>query len=58
MKRGGIMFMLSGVIFCALTAITGKVAPFLPIGIALTIIGMITIWRFRQGQYQDQENQE
>ena len=58
MKRGGIMFVFSGVIFCALTAIIGKVAPFLPIGIALIIIGIITIWRFKQGQYQDQDRQE
>lgn len=58
MKRAGIMFVFSGVIFCALTAITGKVAPFLPVGIALILIGIIAVRRFKQGQYQDQENQE
>ena len=53
MKRPGILFIIAGIIFCALTAITGKVAPFLPVGIALIIIGIIAIWRFKQGQYPD-----
>ena len=58
MKRPGVLFVVSGVIFCALTAITGKVAPFLPIGIALIILGIVMIWRFRQGLNQDEDSQE
>ncbi|UCD09374.1 MAG: hypothetical protein JSU79_01655 [Dehalococcoidales bacterium] len=54
MKKPGIMFVVSGIIFCALTAITGKVAPFLPIGIVLIIIGIVVIGRFRQSQNPDQ----
>ncbi|UCC17115.1 MAG: hypothetical protein JSU58_00765 [Dehalococcoidales bacterium] len=57
MKRGGIMFIISGIIFCALTAITGKVAPFLPVGIELIIIGIIAICRFKQGEFPDQGSQ-
>ncbi|HEY96482.1 MAG TPA: hypothetical protein G4O15_16265 [Dehalococcoidia bacterium] len=58
MKRPGIMFIVAGIIFCALTAITGDVAPFLPIGIALIIIGIVAIQRFRKGQYPDKDSQE
>ena len=50
MKRAGILFVVAGVIFCALTAITGKAAPFLPVGIALIIIGIVAIWQYRQNR--------
>lgn len=58
MKKPGVLFVVSGIIFCALTAITGDVAPFLPIGIALIIIGIVMIWHFRQGQYPDKDSKE
>ena len=58
MKRAGIMFVVAGTIFCALVAITSKVAPFLPVGIALIIIGIAAIWKYRQGQYADKESQK
>jgi len=54
-RKPGILFIVAGIIFCALTAMTGDVAPFLPVGIALIIIGIIAIWRFKQGQYPDKD---
>jgi uncharacterized membrane protein HdeD (DUF308 family) len=58
MKRPGVLFVISGIIFCVLTVITRKVAPFLPIGIALIIIGIVAIWRFRQDQHPDKDSRE
>ena len=58
MKKPGVLFIISGIIFCALTAVTGDVAPFLPIGIGLIIVGMVIVWRFRQSQYTDKDRQE
>jgi uncharacterized membrane protein HdeD (DUF308 family) len=58
MKGPGVLFIVSGIIFCALTAITGNVVPFLPVGIALIIIGIVMIWRFRQDQNSDKDSQE
>ena len=53
MKKPGVMFVVAGIIFCALTAITRDVAPFLPVGIALIILGLAAIWRYRQSQHPD-----
>ena len=58
MKGPGVLFVVSGIIFCAITAITGDVAPFLPVGIALIIIGIVMIWRFRQDQDPDKDSRE
>ena len=56
MKKPGVMFVVAGIIFCALTAITSRVVPFLPLGIALIIVGIATIWHYRQGQYNEKDS--
>ena len=48
MKKPGVLFVVAGIIFCALTAITLRVVPFLPVGIALIIIGIVMIWYYRR----------
>lgn len=58
MKKPGVLFVVAGIIFCALTAITSRVVPFLPIGIALIIIGIVAIWYYRQSQYTDKDSKE
>ena len=43
-RTSGILFMISGIIFTILSIVTSRVAKYLPIGIALLIVG-IAIWQ-------------
>ena len=43
-RTSAILFMISGIILISLGSVTGRIAIFLPIGIALLIIG-IGIWQ-------------
>jgi len=43
-RNSAILFWISGIIFIILVTVTGKIAIYLPIGIALFIVGM-GIWQ-------------
>ena len=41
LKSAAIFFLISGTIFIILTGISGKMAIFLPVGIALIVLGIV-----------------